>query len=69
MEDMDKRELRVALGELLDYMESADEVAGRLAGEYAQYRAMAKAVHHAAEIVSMACELEAYSEREGDDQQ
>ena len=66
---MDKRELRVALGELLDYMESADEVAGRLAGEYPRYRAMAEAVHHAAEIVSMACELEAYSEREGDDQQ
>ena len=66
---MDKRELRVALGELLDYMERADEVAGRLAEEYPRYRAMAEAVHHATEIVSMACELEAYSEREGDDQQ
>jgi hypothetical protein len=55
------------LGELLDHMEGADEVASGLAQAYPEYGAMAEAVHSATEMVLMACEVEAYSEREGDD--
>jgi len=55
------------LSELLDHMQGADEVASRIAQEYPAYRAIAEAVHSATEMVAMACELEAYSEREEDD--
>jgi hypothetical protein len=73
MEDPHKNEepgrmkLRVMLGELLDHMEGAKEVASGIAREYTEYEAMAEAVRDAAEMVTMACQLEAYSEREGDD--
>jgi len=48
-------------------MEDAQEVASGIAQEYPEYRAIAEAVHGATEMVAMACELEAYSEREEDD--
>ena len=55
------------LGELLERMEGAEEVAGGIAREYPPYRAMAEAVRKATDIVMMACEAEAYGERDGDD--
>ncbi len=73
MEDPDRKEepgrikLRTMLGELLDHMEGAQDVASGIAQEYPEYEAMAEAVHRAAEMVAMACELEAYGQRESDD--
>ncbi len=67
MEDPARNRLRTMLGELLDHMEGAQEVASGSAQEYPEYEAMAEAVHRAVEMVAMACELEAYSERESDD--
>jgi len=55
------------LGELLDHMQGADEVASGIAQEYSEYRAMSEAVHSATEMVSMASELEAYREHQDDD--
>ena len=67
MEDPTTDRLNIMLGELLDHMESAQEVANRIAQEYPEYRAMAEAVHSATGMVAMACQLEAYSGREEDD--
>jgi hypothetical protein len=55
------------LGELLDHMQGAAEVASGIAQEYPEDRAMADAVSSATEMVAMACEVEAYGEREEDD--
>ncbi len=67
MGDPGRNKLRIMLGELLDHMEGAQEVASGIAQDYPEYIAMAEAVHSAREMVSMACELEAYGEREGDE--
>jgi len=67
MADPTTDRLNIMLGELLDHMESAQEVASRIAQEYPEYRAMAGAVRSAADMVSMACEVEAYDEREEDE--
>ena len=67
MEDLSRNRLRTMLGELLDHMESAEEVASGIAQKYPEYRAMAQAVRSATDMVAMACELEAYGERESDD--
>ena len=67
MEDPGRNKLRIMLGELLDHMEGAQEVASGIAQDYTEYIAMAEVVHSATEMVSMACELEAYGEREGDE--
>jgi hypothetical protein len=67
MEDTTTHRLRIMLGELLDHMEGAQEVASGSAQEYPEYRAMAEAVHSTTEMVPMASELEAYSDREGDE--
>jgi len=48
------------LGELLEHIEAAQEVASELARESPEYAAMAEAVRRATDMVSMACELEAY---------
>jgi hypothetical protein len=56
------------LGELLDHMEGAQEVASGITQKYPEYRAMAQAVRSATDMVAMACELEDYGERESDDQ-
>ena len=53
------------LGELLDHMEGAQDVASGIAQEYPEYEAMAEAVRSATDMV--ASELEAYGERESDD--
>ena len=55
------------LGELLDHMEGAQEVASRIAQKYPDYEAMAEAVRSTVDMAAMACELEANGEREGDD--
>jgi len=67
MEDLPRNRLRIMLGDLLEYMEGADEVATGIAREYIEYTAMAEAVRNATEIVLMACEVEAYGERRSND--
>ena len=67
MEDPTTDRLNIMLGELLDHMEGAHEVASGIAQEYPEYRAMAEAVRSVADMVSMACEVEAYDEREEDE--
>jgi hypothetical protein len=66
-QDPARNRLRTMLGELLDYLEGAQEVANGIAQEYPEYEAIAEEVHKATDMVAMACELEAYDEREGDD--
>ena len=66
-EDPARNRLRTMLGEVLDHMEGAQEVASRIAQKYPDYEAMAEAVRSATDMVAMAWELEAYGERESDD--
>lgn len=68
MEEPTRIRLRTMLGELLDHMEGAQEVASEIARDYPEYEAMAEAVNNATEMVAMACELEGYGQRESDDQ-
>jgi hypothetical protein len=56
------------LGELLDHMEGAQEVANGIGNEYPEYEAMADAVSNATEMVAMACEVEAHGQPDSDDQ-
>jgi hypothetical protein len=67
MEDPARNSLRTMLGELLDHLEGAQEVASGIAQKHPEYRAMAAAVRNATDMVAMACELEDYGERESDD--
>ena len=67
MEEPAKNRLRTMLGELLDHMEGAQEVASGIAQEYPEYEAMAEAVSNATQMVAMARELEAHGQREDDD--
>jgi hypothetical protein len=67
MEHPGRDKLRTMLGESLDHMECAEEVAGEIAQRYPEYEAMTEAVRKATDILTMACEAEAYGEREGDD--
>ena len=55
------------LGDLLEYMEGAEELATGIAQEYLEYTAMAEAVRNATDVVLMACEVEAYGERRSND--
>lgn len=48
----DRNNLRNMLGESLDYMEGAEEVASGIAQEYPEYKAMAEALHSATEMVA-----------------
>jgi hypothetical protein len=57
------------LGDLLDHMEGAQEVASGIAQKYPEYEAMAEAVSNATEMVAMAGELEAHGQSESDDQE
>jgi hypothetical protein len=66
MDDPTGNRLRTMLGELLDHMEGAQEVASGIAQKYPEYTAMAEEVRKATDMVAMACELEAYGERESD---
>ena len=67
MSDPTRNRLRTMLGELLDHMEGAQEVANGIAQEYPEYVAMAEAVSNATEMVAMAGELVAHGQREDDD--
>jgi hypothetical protein len=67
MKEPARNKVQIMLGELLENMEDAQEVASGLAREYPEYRAMAEAVHKVKDIVLMACELEAYDERESNE--
>ena len=67
MEDSSRNRLRTMLGELLDHMEGAQEVASGGSQKYPEYEAMAQAVSNAKDMVAMACELEAYGKRESGD--
>ena len=66
-QDPARNRLRTMLGEVLDHLEGAQEVASAIAQEYPEYAAIAEAVGNANDMVAMACELEAYGERESDD--
>ena len=59
--------LRTILGELLDHMEGSQEVASGIAQERPEYEAMAREVRRAADMLAMACEVEAHGQRESDD--
>jgi hypothetical protein len=67
-EEPARNRLRTMLGELLDHLKGAQAVASGIAQEYPEYEALAEAVRNANDMVAMACELEAYGERESDDQ-
>jgi hypothetical protein len=67
MEEPSRIRLRTTLGELLDHMEGAQEVASGIAYEYPEYEAMAEAVSNATEMVAMARDLEAHGQRESGD--
>ena len=67
MEDLRSNRLRMMLGDLLEHMEGAEEVATGISREYLEYTAMAQAVRNATEIVLMACEVEAYGEGRSND--
>jgi hypothetical protein len=69
MEEPSRIRLRTMLGELLDHMEGAQEVANGIGNEYPEYEAMAEAVSNATEMVAMACELEGHGQSESDDQE
>jgi hypothetical protein len=66
-QDPARNRLRTMLGELLDHLEGAQEVANGIAQDHPEYEAMAEVVGNASDIVAMAYELEGYDEREGDD--
>ncbi len=67
MKHVGREKRRIMLGELLEHMEGAQEVASGLAREHPEYTAMAEVVRSATDMVSMACELEAYGEPEIED--
>ena len=67
MEDPARNRMRSMLGELLDHMEGAQDVASGIAQEYPEYAAMAGEVRKATDMVAMACELEAYRKRQSHD--
>ena len=67
MEDLPRNRLRMMLGDLLEHMEGAEELATGIAREYPEYTAMAEAVRNATDVVLMACEVEPYGEGKSGD--
>ncbi len=67
MAEPTRNRLRTMLGELLDHMEGAQEVASGIAHKYPEYEAMGEAVSNATEMVAMARDLEAHGQRESGD--
>jgi hypothetical protein len=55
------------MGELLAHMKGAQDVASGIAQKYPEYEAMAEEVRKATDMVSMACNLEGYSESKSED--
>ena len=66
MEDPARNKLSTIMGELLAHMKGAQDVASGIAQKYPEYEAMAEEVRKATDMVSMACDLEGYSDSEGD---
>ena len=66
-EDSARNRLRSMLGELLDHLESAQEVASGIAQKYPEYEAVAEAMRSATDMVAMAGELEAHDESQSGD--
>ena len=67
MEGPARNILRIMLGELLDHMKGAQDIASGIAQKYPEYEAMAEEMRKATDMVAMACELEAYRKRQSDD--
>jgi hypothetical protein len=67
VEDPARNKLSTIMGELLDHMKGAQVVASGIAQEYPEYEAMAEEVRKATDMVSMACDLEGYSESKSED--
>jgi len=67
MADPTRNRLRTMLGDLLDHMEGAQEVASEIVQEYPEYEAVAEAVSNATEMVAMTRELEAHGQHESGD--
>ncbi len=67
MEELPRNVLRMMLGDLLEQMEVAEELATKIAREHLQYTAMAEVVRDATEVVMVACEVQAYGERKSVD--
>ena len=67
MGDLARNRLRMMLGDLLEYMEGAEEVATGIAREHLEYTAMAEVVRNALDVVLMACEVEAHGEHKSGD--
>jgi hypothetical protein len=67
VEDPARKILRIMLGELLDHMKGAQDIASGIAQKYPEYEAMAEEMRKATDMVAMACELEAYRKRQSDD--
>ena len=67
MEDPARNILRIMLGELLDHMKGAQDIASGIAQKYPEYEAMAEEMRKATDMVALACELEAYRKRQSDD--
>ena len=67
MEDLPTNRLRIKLGDLLEHMEGAEEVATGIAREHLEYTAMAEVVRNALDVVLMACEVEAHGEHKSGD--
>jgi hypothetical protein len=66
VEDPARNRPRTMLGELLDHREGAQVVASGIAQKYPEYETMAEEVRKATDMVAMACDLEGYSDSEGD---
>ena len=67
MEEPSRIRLMTMLGDLLDHIEGAQEMANGIAQEYPEYVAMAEAESNATEMVAMARDLEAHGQRESGD--
>jgi hypothetical protein len=67
VEDPARNILRIMLGELLDHMKGAQDIASGIAQKYPEYEAMAEEMRKATDMVAMACEPEAYRKRQSDD--
>jgi hypothetical protein len=67
MDELPRNKLRMMLGDLLEHMEVAEELATKIAREHLEYTAMAEVVRDATDVVLVACEVEAYGERKSGD--
>jgi hypothetical protein len=66
VEDPARNILRIMLGELLDHMKGAQDIASGIDQKYPEYEAIAEEMRKATDMVAMACELEAYRKRQSE---